>query len=95
MPDTVCVSSTRGVEPRFTLVDSSERWYVNVKGGSPISSKRISAWSPVGGLCVSKTNWRTAMRGIPSRMSCITFFPCETFAEGILWIRKLKSAIVF
>lgn len=42
-PDTVCVSRTL---PPF-LALNSERWYVNVKGGSPISVNLISAWSPI------------------------------------------------
>jgi hypothetical protein len=45
-PDTVCVSRTLPVLPPF-LALSSERWYVNEKGGSPINVNLISAWSPV------------------------------------------------
>ena len=50
MPDTVCVSRTLPGLPLLAL--SSERWYVNVKGGSPINVNLISAWSPVESECV-------------------------------------------
>jgi hypothetical protein len=43
--ETVCVSRTRPGFPPFLGV-GSDRWYVNVNGGSPISVKTISAWSP-------------------------------------------------
>ena len=44
-PETVCVSRTLpGLLPLFEL--GSDRWYVNVNGGSPISVNLISAWSP-------------------------------------------------
>lgn len=44
-PVTVCVSRTLpGFAPFLGL--GSARWYVNVKGGSPMSVNRISAWSP-------------------------------------------------
>jgi hypothetical protein len=43
--DTVCVSRTLPGLPPFRVFNS-ERWYVNVKGGSPISVNLISAWSP-------------------------------------------------
>lgn len=44
-PDTVCVSRIfPGLPPFLGL--GSDRWYVNVNGGSPISVKTISAWSP-------------------------------------------------
>jgi len=44
-PVTVCVSRIFGGLLVF-LVWSSDLWYAKVKGGSPLSVNRISAWSP-------------------------------------------------
>lgn len=78
-PETVCVSSTLPSTPFFVV--SSDRWYVNVNGGSPISSNLISTWSPIGQTCQPRRHHGIKGR-LPSWMFEETILPSPTFADG-------------
>ena len=72
-PVTVCISRTF-VGLLLFLVWTSDLWYVNVKGGSPVRVKTISAWSPVDLIEHGSSGVMCNNRAYPHGCLAISFF---------------------